>query len=131
MTLPKTKTLARIERQKIYSSLEILGHLRHVGGVLVDQVYDLAPDSYFEATDYDEWKLMPKRWVLFQFSRGRGYAPKIHISLDMWPSNLEEDTSLVVKQGLKPQWSRVTISSISELEDALHIIKIVHKVSGK
>jgi hypothetical protein len=37
MTL--TKTLWWKERQKIYSSLEILGHLHHVGGALVDHAY--------------------------------------------------------------------------------------------
>ena len=129
MTL--TKTLWRKERQKIYSSLEILGHLHHVGGALVDQVYDLAPESHFEATasGNHEWKLMPRRSIAFQFSRGRGYSPKIHISLDVWPSNLEGKTSLVIKQGRIPQWSKITVSSISQLEDALHVIKEVN-ISG-
>ena len=124
-----TKTLWRKQRQQIYSSLEMLGHLQYVGGVLIDQVYDLASESYFEATSSvgDEWKLMPKRWIAFQFSRGRGRSPKIHISLDVWPSNLEEKTSLTVKQGRKPQWSKVTICSISELQDALNVIKITLK----
>jgi len=127
-----TKTLWRKERQKIYASLTILGPLQHAGGALIDQVYELSSESYFEPTGSvgHEWKLMPKRWVAFQFSSGRGYAPKIHISLDAFPTTLEGTTPLIVKQGRIPRWCKVTVTSISELEHALHLVKEVFKISG-
>jgi hypothetical protein len=120
-------------KSDIYNSLDTLGHFKHVGAVLVEYVYHLSPDSCFEkmTSSRNEWKLMPRPWVALQFVSGYGHSPKVHISLNAYTTTLQGTGELEIKQGRFATMSKVTISSVSQVRDALELIKITHEVSGQ
>jgi hypothetical protein len=131
------RTMTNVEIRKaqkqIYDHTSDAGSLSDVASVLVKFVYHLSPDCYFNPvkTVASEWVLRPRNWIAFYFSSGRsGFDPKVIVSLDVWPGNLEGDTKLEIRQGKMPAWSKFTLNNVGKLRDALHLIAEAHRMSG-
>lgn len=110
----------------IFAHLGDAGPLAGVADRVVGLVHELSPQGQFVRVRgaASEWVLKPRSWIGVYLSKGiSGHDPKIILSLDAWPVNLREVTSLPVAQGRKPQWSKITLRSASDLELAIPAIK--------
>lgn len=106
-----------------------MGDLQHAAGAVVDLAYSLSPGCCFVESTRREWILRPHNWIALHFSFGQ-HQKRLHVSLDIWPCNLEALPGPAIKQGRYASWSRVTIKSIADLLPVLQHILAAHRVSA-
>ena len=106
-----------------------MGDLQHAAGAVVDFAYSLSSGCCFVESTPCEWILRPHNWIALHFSYGQ-HQKRLHVSLDIWPGNLDELPGPAIKQGRYASWSRVTIKSITDLLPVMQHIVAAHRVSA-
>ena len=99
--------------------------LQNAAGAIVDLVYSISPTCCFVESSGRDWILQPEKWIALHFTYGRS-ATRLHISLNMWPGNLEPQKGLKVKQGRIACWSKITVEAITDLPPTLNYILQLH-----
>lgn len=106
-----------------------MGDLQHASGSVVDFVYKLASGCCFVLSSRCEWVLRPHNWIALHFSYGR-CQKRLHVSMDIYPDNLDNLPGPEIKPGRYPSWSRVTIDSITDLLPVMQHIVAAHRISA-
>jgi len=109
----------------IDEEIKRLGPLEIVGAAIVDYVKAGAGwgKSTSQFQHYSQgWTMEPDNWINLCFVHTRKH--RIHVSLGVYTTTLEPmQDGLMVKQGQRPTWSRITIDNRMQLPAALLYIE--------
>lgn len=114
----------------IFDEVSQLGNLETIARAIIDFVTVRSANSKFIKTTSGEWTLEPDNWIALKFTYRRKKV--IHVSLGVYTSTIDlagERAGIEIKKGRYPSWSKITISSRSELPDALDILGVAYRKS--
>ena len=100
-----------------------MGPLRSTAAALVDYIRAHAQQSVFNRYS-GEWTLEPDNWINIHFVFRRRY--RIHVSLGVFPSQLESQPDLKIKNGRYPNWSKISIETIRQLPSVCRCIETAY-----